>query len=446
MKNRGLILLIFAGLLSLFMAGCTSDSRQADRASPDGSVDALIGEELRHPSSLAGTAVTDSEEDAVSAEPFPGNRESGEDIPEDRETLPAEGYTPTAEIRQSTAADPGFQLADQFYQLGDVTVADLISDGAELQPEGEITSAEFVEAPGRERTLTMVWQENSFMVTVRNRSSESSAIKNSDITALYTSAPVLMAPGGIKPGDAVDDLVLSLGEPWQIIKGAEFNRSYSHLNVYCYSSRWDDRSLSFFVDNGTDLIISFGEQLPVRYFSHIDQVSDDQVRDLIEAHEADPASRFLSAPYILDVDGSEYGNGVLQDLRYTEASLFTLDEIRDPDTFNQNISDIGSCVPLSCLMIEYEAKLQYSEEDMERFEFIGKRLDLSYPVFGCFYILNPVLDENGEIASDLGLVRLRDLKGVYRDRDALLSELFTRKEQGYSLEDYSVSSRQIPAA
>ena len=443
MKNMfRLMSLFFLTASILLLAGCGKDSPSVktdeNREGQEKSAENLISEE----SVLSGREPFPSSEDSSSVSADNPSSADPSTLHSDEPDPAVPGpLSPVQDIKEATAASPGFQMADQYYPLGEVTIADLLSDGAEFEPDGTVTSPDFMEEPGKERSLTLSLYGKPFLVTAVNQSAQPSAIKNSDITAIYASQPELFAPGGIRPGDPVDDLILSLGEPFQVVNGAEIDSSYGHLNVYYYSSRWDDKNLAFFADADTDTIISFREQMPTGYLTHISQVSEEQIRQLISEH--DSSSRFLSTPYILDVDGSEYGNGILQDVVYRSAKLYTLDSIHDPETFNRDITDIASCVPLSLLVVEFEGTVAYSDEDMERFAFIGKTLDYSYQVHGCFYILNPVANGTGEIENGIGLAKIRDMKGVYKDTESMYAGLFTDREQGYSLEDYSVSSQSL---
>ena len=355
-------------------------------------------------------------------------------------------YMPGQEIRKATAAAPAFQIGDYLAILGEATVADLLDHGSILIPDSEVDSVEHEEAPKEERKIMLSFQGDPYTVTVKNKSNTSSAIRHSDVIGVYGDQGEIFSIGGIKPGDSVQDLKLTLGDPFQVIEGMDISDEYARMRAYYYTSIWDDKNILFLAEgNGDDgTVISFREQLPLPYLTTAAQLTDAQIESLILEHETNASPQLLSSPYLVDVSDSEYAASALENAKYTKAELYTLDSIKNTATFNQNLTDPGSFAANSCLVIEYEGTLTYSQEEQDRFDFIGKPLDPAYKAFGAFYVLNPCIAEDGSITSSVGSVLVRELAGMYTDRDKMLEDIFPGRSQGYSLfDDYSVSVREI---
>lgn len=352
-------------------------------------------------------------------------------------------YDPVDEVRDATALQPAFQMGSMAAYLGETTVAELAEEGAVLEPIGAVSSLDFEEQAGSERSIVLSFDESPFTVKVKNISSNPCAIKNSVITEVYADQGSLFSIGGIKTGDAADDLTNVLGEPYSIVTGDELADAYGNMSAYYYTSRWDDRNIIFFVENTDDIVVSFKEKLPANYVSDIEQLSDKMLAELIMEREKTAGEAVMKTPYLADVENSEYAESELSDIRYVSAKLYTLNEIADPETFNRDTGSISDFVPNSYLIIEFKASIRYREEELDHLEFLGQSLDPSYKVVGAFYVLNPYINEAGEIDSLVGETKIRNMDGVYVTYDALYEDIFGEEKQGYTLTDYSVSEHSL---
>ena len=352
-------------------------------------------------------------------------------------------YDPVDEVRDATALQPAFQMGSMAAYLGETTVAELAEEGAVLEPIGAVSSLDFEEQAGSERSIVLSFEESPFTVKVKNISSNPCAIKNSVITEVYADQGSLFSIGGIKTGDAADDLTNVLGEPYSIVTGDELADAYGNMSAYYYTSRWDDRNIIFFVENTDDIVVSFKEKLPANYVSDIEQLSDKMLAELIMEREKTAGEAVMKTPYLADVENSEYAESELSDIRYVSAKLYTLNEITDPETFNRDTGSISDFVPNSYLIIEFKASIRYREEELDHLEFLGQSLDPSYKVVGAFYVLNPYINEAGEIDSLVGETKIRNMDGVYVTYDALYEDIFGEEKQGYTLTDYSVSEHSL---
>ena len=357
---------------------------------------------------------------------------------------PAHGrYKPGEEIKDASALLPAFQMGSMTAYLGETTVAELAEEGACLEPAGAVSSLDFEEPAGNERSIVLSFEESPFTVKVRNTSAQAQAIKNSVITEIYADQGALFSIGGLMIGDTADDLTNVLGEPYAIVDGGELAGSYGNLSAYYYASRWDDRNIIFFVENMDDVIVSFKEKMPQNFITDVEQITGRMFSDLIQEREKTAGDSVMKTPRLADVENSEYAESELSDIKYISAKLYTLNEIKEPETFNKDIDSIDAFVPDSVLVIEYKASVRYRKDELDHLEFLGQTLEPSYKVIGAFYILNPFINEDGKIDSNVGENRIRNMDGVYVTYDALYEDLFGEEKQGYSFTDYSVTEHSL---
>lgn len=346
-------------------------------------------------------------------------------------------------IDETNASAPAFQIGNTVVKVGETKLDEIIKAGAVLDDSTSVKSFDDMISAGTESFIDVTVDDVTLKLTVENTSSEEIAYRDAVIKEAYTDKGSVYGIGGVKLGDTADEMIEKIGEPYQIIEGSDISESYGDIKAYCYSSFLDEKNVTFFVEKDGNTVISFEEKEPLNYLTDINQLSDEQLNALIKERTDNTDDYIGKYPYIVDVDHSDYAVSELADVKYTNAKLFTLKNVKDVDTFNKDVTDIDSSVAKSYLVVEFEAKINYSEEERKYADFVGIQLDESYNVHGCFCIINPYLDENGKIGSDISANVIRNLDGVYTSVEHMYEDIFIGQNQGYSFDDYAVSEKNI---
>ena len=365
------------------------------------------------------------------------------------ETPPAgsEEYAALDEIKYASALQPKFQMGSLPVELGNTLVADLLDAGAVLMPNDHVNDPEFLLTSGEVSEIMLNYEDAPFSLGIKNDSGTSSAVKNAVITSVYADQGNLFGIGGIKPGDDTGDLTYTLGEPYLILSAYETPGITDHdISAYYYSSRLDDRNVVFFVSEDLEQVVSFREALPIDYIVSADSVTEEMLNNLKDQFSRMKNSSEQGSPFLADLENSEYASGVLSDLHYTAAYVYLLDEITDPETFNADAETPEDLVGSNYLIVEYTATLSYPEEETARFRYLfqNKLLEPSYTVYGCFYVINPYLDDEGLLQSNMGPELLHEPEGLYLSQENMLEDVVHGSTtQGYAYSDYSVSERDL---
>lgn len=339
------------------------------------------------------------------------------------------------------------QVGEKVFEIGKATAKDLIDAGA----KAEGMDGNVVIDPGKEKELHLDYNESSLDVTVRNTGEKQAMANECTVVKVYASGDEVFAAGGIRTGYTVDDLTGMLADPYKIEEGTDFTDTdyidgFSNIQAYEYASRWDDVNMIFYVDEDAKAVISFEEKEPAGYIYSVDQISEDAVKRLVEdfekggsqpanaaptvtaaaqgaiaqgaATKADP----LKNPKLINLNSSsfkgEYATGYLtagsrannQAINYDMAMLYLL---QDSSKLG-DAESIEDYVPKSCLVIEYHATYNYTDEELEHFKLLGmNEVASEYQVAGGFYVLDPMLDAEGNIVSGVGEKTARPLEGAY---------------------------------
>lgn len=394
---RKLIIAAMCGVLVVSLTACGPKKSEPEMYQP--------AVESATPSTDASTESTESAESTESTEESASFRSS-------------------PEIREATAMNPMFQFGDTDIIIGSSLVGDL------LEGEAKFDNAEIGEetlAPGLELDVDMLFGEDEFTVTAKNDTKEETSIRNSVISAVYANQGPFFGIGGIKAGDPIDELTLALGQPFDIEEGES---SYSDITAYKYASQYDDTNVIFFVSETEGIVVSFYETMPVKYITSAADIPEKSLMELIEKREA--PSYLTNSPYMLDIEGSDHAVSTLSDVTWTSAKVYALNEDSEVMTPDGRIT-------VNYLVLEYEGRLDYNEEDIKNLSILNSALEPSYNVYGCFYLTNVYLNENGRIISD---EQIHELDGVYADEELMLEKLMPEGSY-FSADNYDVSETSL---
>ena len=351
--------------------------------------------------------------------------------------------SPSAQISRTSAAEPCIQVGETVIYLGKSTVDDLVEAGAVFLADHTTASIDYSEDPLNVRKLSFQVGPTTLTVQARNMKNDFAKIKSSVIISAYFDGQQVCGIGGIMIGDSMDTVKEKIGEPYLIINSEDYKYASGGASmtangrVYGYVSQLDDMTARICIDRNSYAVTVIEESAPVSLITEPKQVSDDQIRTLIKTQKK-KYSGTRREETLMDAKNAAASSslhGQLSSVSYNRIRVLTLDRIRDPKAFYQAGSTYytGSTAS-SYLVIEYQATITLNG---------GTKEQTRQNCWGCFYIPNAYISEDGSIQSLRTSSGILECKGVYSTEEAMLESLFADNELGYQYSNYTSMDRAI---